>query len=421
MFEILKVYIPAVLLIAVGFVVALRFVAPPPPKELRLATGPAGAYYQIAGQKYREALARDGINVTIIETQGSIDNLRRLVGDKPAADIALVQGGLSADVDTSGLVALGGAFYEPVWVLVRAPVKAVRLAELKGRKIAIGAEGSGTRSLALQMLAANGISEQSADLVGFGTPAALMALSRNEIDAAFIVIGTPTQPMIDLLARGVVRLLSFNQADAYHMRFPFLVPVRLPMGAADLGSNVPGADVKLVAPTAALIAREDIHPALVTLFLNATRDIYGGVQLFAQPGTFPTRDHLDYPLHSDAVRFFERGPSFLFRYLPFGVAVWVERMVVLAIPLITLLIPIIRFAPPAYRWQVQRKIYRWYRALQRLETAAQTAESRDQRNAIRGELDEIQMRVATLKIPPSYAHQLYRLRMHLDYVRSQLT
>jgi hypothetical protein len=155
----------------------------------------------------------------------------------------------------------------------------------------------------------------------------------------------------------------------------------------------------------------------VSPLLKIARDLHGGTQLFTRAGAFPTKERLDLPLHEDAVRYLERGPSFLFRYLPFGIAVWIERMLVLSIPLVTILLPILRFAPPAYRWQVQRKICRWYKRIRQLEADAATADNVG-RVAIRGELDEMQQRLATLKVPPAYTQQLYDLRLHLDFVRA---
>lgn len=417
--EILKVYAPAIVLIVIGFVIALNFVTPPPPKALRLATGQAGGYYDAAGQIYREILGRESIKVVLVETQGSIDNLQRLTSERDRVDVALLQGGLSSDLDTSRLFAIAGVFYEPVWVLARATVRAQRLAELRGAKIAIGAVGSGTRILARQLLAANGITEQSATFAELGTAAAAAALAQGTVDAAFIVVARPLPVMVDLLSGGKVRLLSFNQADALHMKFPFLTPVGLPMGAVNLEVNVPSTDLRLVAPIATLVAREDLHPVLVSLLLQAAHEAHSGPQFFAPAGMFPTRNHLDFPLHPDAKRYFDRGPSFLFRYLPFWIAVWLDRMVVLLIPLLTLLIPIARLAPSVYRWQVQRKIYRWYQQLRRLEAEAQTAPDAERRAEIRAELDTLQGRLATLKIPPSYTQQLYDLRVHLNFVRAR--
>jgi TRAP transporter TAXI family solute receptor len=415
--EILKVYVPIALVVIAVVVVGLRFVDPPPPKEIRFAAGQPGGFYNQAAGRYRDALARDKITAQIVETQGAVENLRRLAAGE--ADVALVQGGLAAEENFPNLVAVAGVFYEPVWVLVRSNIRATRLAELRGRRIAVGAVGSGTRVLALQLLAANDVDATVATLVEIGAAPALAALAAGEIDAAIVVSAEPSPAMVQLVASGAARLLSFPHAEAYTMRFPFLSAVRLPAGAVSLARNVPPGDTLLVAPTAAVVVRDDIHPALVNLLLKIARDLHGGTQLFARAGAFPTKERLDLPLHEDAVRYLERGPSFLFRYLPFGIAVWIERMLVLLIPLVTILLPILRFAPPAYRWQVQRKIYRWYKRIRQLEVEAEAADIR-QKLAVRAELDELQQRLATLKVPPAYAQQLYDLRLHLDFVRARL-
>ncbi len=419
--EVLKVYGPAILLIVVIFVVAIRFIAPPPPHELRLLAGAPGGYYHSLAERYRDLLAEDGIDVVVEDSHGSIDNLHRLIDQPEGVDVALVQGGLASEVSSAdNLVAIAGLFYEPVWVVVRRGLRIRRLADLKGRRIAIGTEGSGTRVLARQLLLANEIDANDATLLEVGTGASLAGLEAGTIDAAFIVIAEPSQPMVDVLERKKVRLLSFDQADAYRMKFPFLTPVRLPMGAVSLPDNVPPTNVTLMAPTAMLVARDDIHPALVNLLLRAASQLHGGRQLFAPAGTFPTRMQVDFPLQSDAEHYFVRGPSLLFRYLPFWIAVWIERMIVLAIPLLTLL-PIIRIAPPAYRWQVERKIYRWYKRLRYLEAEADTVTDPGQRAKLRSELDEIQARLLKLKVPISYAKQLYDLRLHVDFVRARLS
>lgn len=424
--EALKVYVPAILLIVVGFVLAFRFVAPPPPTELRLAAGAPDGFYHKMALRFRAALASEGVNVIIIDTEGAVDNLRRLIREPDAIDVALVQGGVASEMPelkgeaAENIVAIAGMFYEPVWVVVRTGVRATSLANLKNRRISIGSEGSGTQLLARQFLSANGVDGRSATLVGLGTKDAVGALDRGEIDAAFIVTAEPTDAMIDLLARKKARVLAFEQADAYKMKFPFLTAVRLPTGAVSLPENIPAADITLVAPTGMLVAREDLHPALLNLMLRVGHDLLGSRQLFAAAGTFPSAAHLDFPLDADAQRYFERGPSVLFRYLPFWIAVWTERMIVLLIPLLAIL-PILRIAPPAYRWQVQRKIFRWYKRLRNIEADAEGITDAKRRSELRAEVDDIETKLSKLRVPVSYAQQLYDLRLHVDFVRTRLS
>ena len=421
--EILKVYGPAALLITALFAVAIRFIAPPPPKVLRFAAGPRDGFYYEDATAYKYALAPEGIDVELVETEGAADNLHRLITDPQSVDVALVQGGLTSELpDTDNakrLVAIGGLFYEPVWVLLRPGVHISRISELKHRRVAIGLEGSGTRVLAQQLLAANKVGPADVTELKMSNSDALNALDRGDIDAAFFVAGAPSPQMTDLLARRRAFIMPFNEADAYQMKFPFLTPVPLPLGSVSLPADVPPTKVMLVAPTAMLLARDDIHPALVTLLLRAASRLESGRQLFAPPGTFPTLQNLDFPVQGDAQHYFDRGPSLLYRYLPFWIAVWIGRMVVLVIPLLTML-PIIRLAPPAYRWQLQRKIYHWYKQLRILEAEAERATTPEQFSKVRHDLDEVQHRLRKLKLPVSYAQQLYDLRGHVNFVRERL-
>jgi len=91
--DFLKIYVPAALLIIVGFGLAWRFVNPAPPRTVRMAAGAEGGAYLESAKRYREILARDGITLEIQVTSGSVQNLQLLrMGDR-GVDVAFVQGG----------------------------------------------------------------------------------------------------------------------------------------------------------------------------------------------------------------------------------------------------------------------------------------------------------------------------------------
>jgi hypothetical protein len=159
---------------------------------------------------------------------------------------------------------------------------------------------------------------------------------------------------------------------------------------------------------------------LIDLLLRAADEVHRPRALFNKPDEFPSADFIDFPLDTDARRYLESGPSFLRRYLPFRVAAMVERLWVMLLPLLTLAIPLARFAPPAYTWQVRRRIYRWYKHLRRIERRFDQAAGGDARRALIGDLDELQRRVGEVKVPLSYAEDLYHLRLHIMFVRQRL-
>jgi len=287
--------------------------------------------------------------------------------------------------------------------------------------VAVGAEGSGTRVLALALLAANGVG--TADFVAVAAPGDAAAEPRcaGGVEAVFVVNARPTPLIQSLLRDPSMRLVDFApRAEAYLAAFPYLSAANLPAGGVSLAEDIPSAGAVLLAPAAQLVARADIHPKLVNLLMPMLPELHGGRQLFSPAGRFPSPRLLDYPLHPDAERWFAKGPSLLQRWLPFWVAVWVERMLVLLIPLATLAIPLLRFAPPALRWQVERRIYRWYRTLRELEQRAHAATTLGERAELRAALAGVEAAVAAIRVPAAYGRQLYDLRQHVAFLRGLL-
>ena len=414
----LKVYVPIALLVAAGFFIAYRFVDPAPPTSLKMATGSQEGAYHAFAESYREILARDGVALELVPTAGSVENLR-LLQSKNGADIAFVQGGVGDPEQSPGLVSLASVFYEPLWVFLRADGQPWKLRELAGKRIAIGSEGSGVQRLAVELLSANGVGGGDFTALATGGQAAVAALLAGEIDAAFFVTAN-LRPLLPLFDAPDLRMLNFVHAEAYKLRFKNLASVTLPAAAIDLDGEVPPEGLTLLAPVASLVARDGLHPALIDLLLRAADEIHRPRGLFNKRDEFPSADFIDFPLDSSARRYLESGPSFLRRYLPFRVAAMVERLWVMLLPLLTLAIPLARFAPPAYSWQVRRRIYRWYKDLRRIERHSDRATDAEARRALLGELEELHRRVGEVKVPLSYAEDLYHLRLHIMFVRQRL-
>lgn len=414
----LKFYVPIGILVVVGFAVAFRYVNPAPPRHVRIASGaPEGAYAESA-RRYREILARDGITVDVVTTSGSIENLKLLQAQTGGVEVAFVQGGTGSP-DTPGLLSLGSVFFEPLWVFVRASVPAQYLGDLAGRRLVLGVEGSGTQVLALQLLQASGVGD-GPNLLAMGGDEAVQALLKGTVDAAFFVTARP-QPQLDPLLRAKqVRLMSFAQADAFAQRFRFLSKVILPEGRLDLAANIPATDATLLAPAAALVAREDLHPAIIDRIIHAATVVHGHGQLFTEPGQFPSPRFVDIPISPDAERYLRLGPTFFRRHLPFWAATMAERFTVLLIPLVTLMLPLLRFAPPVYNWQVRRRVYRWYGRLRDIEERARIAATPAERADILKQLEGVEQDVGKLHVPLGYAESHYHLRTHIQFIRRMI-
>lgn len=406
----------AVLLALAGFALAYQFVEPAPPKVITLATGsPTGAYHAF-GLAMRDILAANDIELKLHNSAGSDENAALLA--KGTVDIALMQGGTPLDAVSGGeqLRALASLYYEPLWIFHRLDPAPIRLSELAGRRVNRGAPGSGTWRLTDELLRLNNVvSEKFSEL---DTATASKALRSGELDALFMVSGEKSPEVQTLLQAPGIALMDLPRAEAYHLHRRYLSPLRLPPGGINLASERPPTQRHLIAVTAMLVAREDLHPALVDLLLLSAPKIVGGDGLFHSVGQFPSGLYLSIPLGKEAQRFHKRGPSFLQRFLPFWAATLIDRLVVMLIPLAALVIPLFKLFPPLYRWRVRSRIYRWYEDLQRIETRLDTggADPKELAAAIHG----LETEVKQVETPLSYADQLYHLRNHIDLVRARV-
>ena len=416
--DLLTVGLPALALLAGGFWLAAQFIQPAPPNYLYISSGAPGGSYEVYAERYRQVLARSGVELREQPSAGALENLRRLLDENDDTEVALVQGGTANGVNVSTLYSLGNLYYEPLWVFYRGDRDLDRLAQLKGRRIAVGAEGSGTRKLAVQLIEASGLDARNTALLPFGGLDAAQALQARKVDAVFLV-GTERSAAVWSLfyARGV-RLMSLAHADAYVRLFPHLTRLTLPQGAIDMARNLPARDVTLVSPMATLAAHESTHPALIQLLLQAAQEVHGEAGVFQRPGEFPRAGAADFPLSPDAERFYKAGKPFLQRYLPFWAANLIDRTVVMLVPVFALLIPILKFAPPLYVWRVRSRIYRRYGELKFLEAELEADPQRYRRAEWLARLDDIEESVQHIPTPLAFSDMLYTLRLHLDLVRA---
>lgn len=413
--EFLKKYWLAAVLVVAFMFIALQFIKPAPPNKIVFASGGQGGAYQAYAERYKILFASVGVDVEVLTTAGSIENLELLRnGD---ADLALLQGGTAETRDGEELISLGGIFKEPLWVFVRADIGAQSFGDLRNLSVAIGAEGSGTRMLVKQMQKEFGgdwASSASLQLTGTAAQEALLA---GEVDAAAFSASVDAPYIGELLSYPRIALLPFDNAPGIARRNDALAPVTLLKGVVDIGSDIPADDVQLIAPVAQLAASKDLHPAIQSLALEAADTLHSNRTLLSPAGTFPTAEFTDLPLSREASRYYKRGPSALRRWFPFSVANFLDRAWVLLIPLITLAIPLVRAAPPLYRWRIRRRIYVWYEDLRVLEERGRDSETKDQRDDVLHDLDMLQTEIGKVEVPLSYNDEVYHLRSHVEFVR----
>jgi hypothetical protein len=414
--------VPVMLLSLAAIWAALWFLEPAPPNHLTITAGPDNSVFRITAEKYRDILARSRVKLQILSSSGSLENLRRLADPAFRVDVGFVQGGVAAGVPVDKLVSLGSVFHQPLLLFYRAPQALEWLSDLRGRRLAIGPEGSGTRELALTLLKANGIEPGGLTaLLDLAGEEAAQAVVDGKADAAFLMGDSAALPTaVKLLRTPGVRLFGFKQADAYTRHFRYLNALTLPMGAFDLGKNEPAQDTHLIGPTVELVAREKLHPALSDLLIETAQQVHGGATLMQRAGEFPAPLEHEFRVSDEARRYYRSGKGFMYRSLPFWLASLVDRALFIVVPVVFLLLPGLRWVPSLYRWRIRSRIYRWYGALIALERSALANPTAETGTILLKRLDDIDKAVNTVKVPLAFAEHFYILRGHIRFVRDRL-
>jgi TRAP-type uncharacterized transport system substrate-binding protein len=418
----LVVYLSVFVLIALAVgVAAFAFIHLAVPNTLTITSGPQGSSFHRAAEKYKTILARDGVTLNILESDGSPENLQRLASAQPSADIGFVLGGELKDRTAQNLMSLGSVNYQPLMIFYHGKIRHL-LSEFAGARIDIGAQGSGTRTLALDMLKANGIEPKGAtSFIEVDAKDPERDLNGNRLDAIFMMGDSTSSELLRKLLRSPkIHLFNVTQADAYVRRIGYLNKLVLPKGSLDLGKNLPTEELNLVAPTVELIARDSLHPALSDLLLEAAREVHSGPGLFKKRGEFPVPLEHEFRMSPDAARYYASGKTYLYRTFPFWLASLIARALAVLVPLALLLVPALKIAPTIYRWRIESRIHRWYKVLLDLERDTFVAKNPQERADLLRQLDAIEASVNRIVIPASFGDMFYDLRGHVDFVRNRL-
>lgn len=418
--EMLEAVLPSLLMIVVALFFAYKFIDPAPPRKIVIATGNDDLNYNAFASIYGVYLQKEGIQLEIRRTGGDLENLKLLKNPESDVDMAFIQDGVASSDGAGSLLSLGSLYYQPVWLFCHCKKPQTHLSALRGQRIAVGSPGQGSALLARNILAASGVSAENSTLVAVGGEAAVDMLARHKLDA-MIFVDVPNSEMVSQLSKQrSLRLMSLDTAEALSRQFSYLHHLVLPEGALNLKQNLPVHDVHLVSPTATLVVKEDMHPALVYLMMKIIAEVHGGAGILNAKGEFPSAKDTDFPISTQALNFYKSGLPFIDKYLPFWAATFVNRTLIVLLPLLALLIPLTKIVPMIYVWLVKRKLFRYYGELRYLDAQLSQSLDAEQRSEITQALNEIDSRVTLIKLPVTFSQYAYELRAHIELVRAKL-
>lgn len=268
----------------------------------------------------------------------------------------------------------------------------------------------------------SGVDASNSMLLEMDATQAYQRLRDGELDAAFF-IGRPDADIQQKLLNSDLKLINFAQADALVQRFPSLSKLTFPRASTSIARDLPQADVTLLAATALLVSKDTLHPALVYLLLEAARSVHGGEDYFTRLGTFPNLNTSEFPISDESTRYFKSGRPFLQRYLPFWLASFIERRLLILLPFMALLLGLLQALPRMIEARYKNRLVVWYREIKALEdeiwrngepTTEQVAQWRD-------EIESIDAHASQIRLPQRYLQDVYALKQAIDVVRDRIS
>ncbi|MGU7781756.1 TAXI family TRAP transporter solute-binding subunit [Burkholderia sp. PU8-34] len=411
----------ALILAALGWVL-VGVIQPALRHTIVITTGADNGIYRGFADRYAAILKRDGITLEIRSSSGSVENYERLTKPDGEYEVGFIQSGTTTPKETDHLQTIAAVSYEPIWVFYRGDTVVDRLSQLRGKRVGIGVPGSGLLNVSLVLLGYSGITRNNTTLEQVDAATAYQRLEQGELDAAFF-IGRPDAPMQQTLLSSDLKLMSFAQADALVQKFPSLSRIVYPRGSTSIANDRPPADVTLLAATALLVAKDTLHPAFVYLLLDVTKMVHGREDYFTPIGTFPNLNTQEFPIADESTRYFTSGRPFLQRYLPFWLASFIERRLLVLVPFAALLLGLLQALPRMVEAHLKKRLLICYGELKLLddEIWANRQPTRDQIARWNQDIENIDAHASQMRMPKRYFQDLYALKQAIGVVRERIS
>ncbi|WP_211473315.1 TAXI family TRAP transporter solute-binding subunit [Collimonas humicola] len=391
-------------------------------RTIVITTGADKGIYAGFADRYAPLLKREGITLDIRSSSGSVENYQRLKDPDSEYEVGFIQSGTATPSPEDRLQTIAAVSYEPIWVFYRGDAVVNRLAQLRGKRISIGVPGSGLLTVSRVLLGHSGVSADNTSLQEMDAYKAYQSLESGQLDAAFF-IGRPDAPMQQMLLNSDLKLMSFAQADALVLKFPSLSKIIFPRASTSVVNDLPQADVTLLAATALLVSKDTLHPALAYLLLEAANAAHAREDYFTPRGVFPNLNTDDFPVSDESTRYFKSGRPFLQRYLPFWLASFIERRLLILLPFMALLFGLLQALPRMVEARMKNRLVVWYREIKSLEDEIWQSKqpSPEQIAQWREDIENIDANASQIRIPQRYFQDVYTLKQAIRVVRDRIS
>lgn len=409
------------LLSCLGVVVLLVVLSKPfPTEKVYLSVGQKGSSYDQLGSYLADYFKKYGIDLVKVETSGLEEGLVKLDDDRSAINAGFLTAGRAKPDHFTGLVSLGSIQFSPAWLFYRG--KLVSEGDFQKMRIAIGAEGTNTQSIFKAIATARGIElSNNTNLLELKHSEAVRLLNAGKIDALFIVDGFDSPNIQALLADPKNQIHSFSLADAYEKQLPFLKKLTIPKGGLDLATIRPSVNTDILSTTVTLLVENELNPYTQWIFLKAIRDLNNErTHFFAAPDFFPAYLDRSIPLSNVASRYYERGFPALTAYLPWWLAIYLDRVWLYTLAFLAILIPVVNLIPNIRNFYVDSLLNGISNELMAIQEANRHANTSEGHWLLLSSLDQLEARIRESKLPSLDFSAFIKSLKEIKFVRFEL-
>lgn len=418
--------IPIALLAAALLWLSYTVWLPQPPRSLKISAGLPGDGTTQLALRYRESLAQLGISAEVLTHDKAHAALQALTGESPTASLALASGLHAAKLPGQSttelkLQSLAVIEREPVWVFSRSPLVA-KIKDLRGLRVGIVQDDALAASAAQLLLEHSKLQAGDVQWVGVQRSQLANLLIDGQLDAA-IVLASANSEIVRVLTRSTaIQILGLEQVRGLVQREGRLRPFVLPQGVIELRGDIPPRDLTMVSADLQLVIRPDMHPALQRTLLNIASQLHERPSFLQRQSEFPRLTDMDFPASPVAATALRNSKPWLEQFLPYGWAQLAQWLLLAFLPIMLAGVLLLTWMPSWFDWRVNALLQNFYGELKFLETEIEsTASERPiEIRRLLQRIDDIDIQVMQLDLPPTYADRWYTLRSHLASARDRL-
>lgn len=283
------------------------------PKLMSMLTGgTSGTYYPLGGEMAKIIKDETGIQVDAVSSNASADNVIALQEEE--AEIAFVQTDVVADAiegknafdgnKVDNVLALGSLYPETIQIVTtkKSGIKSVE--DLAGKKVSVGAPGSGTYINAEQILEVYGMTMDDIDAQNLDFGESTGGIQDGNIAAAFITAGTPTGAVEGLSATADVTIVPIDQdkADELVEKYPYYAADKVEKGTYGLEEEVNTVAVLAMLAVTDSVSDDDVYDMTKAIYENAESMAHAKAEFITLESAL---DGVGIDLHPGAEKYFK--------------------------------------------------------------------------------------------------------------------